>query len=123
GAGSTALARKLQPAAVTLDLGLNDMDGFVLLDLLRNEPDTASIPVYVISGGEMADDALELGAVEVIEKPADRERLAEAFGAIAKLKPRKKPAKGASKKQSGSAKQLAGRRILLVDDDIRNIYS
>jgi HAMP domain-containing protein/signal transduction histidine kinase/CheY-like chemotaxis protein len=122
GSGTTALARKLQPAAITLDLGLNDMDGFVLLDLLRHEDDTASIPVYVISGGDMADDALELGAVEVIEKPADRERLAKAFGAIAKLKPRKKAARSA-KKSAAPARQLAGRKILLVDDDIRNIYS
>jgi CheY-like chemotaxis protein len=123
GSGTTALARKLQPAAITLDLGLSDMDGFVLLDLLRHEDDTASIPVYVISGGDMADDALELGAVEVIEKPADRERLAKAFNGIARLKPRKKPAKGAAKKASASARQLVGRKILLVDDDIRNIYS
>ena len=123
GSGSTALAKKLQPAAITLDLGLNDMDGFVLLDLLRHEADTASIPVYVISGGDLADDALELGAVEVIEKPADRERLAETFGAIARLKPRKKAAKATGKRPAGAARQLTGRTILLVDDDIRNIYS
>jgi signal transduction histidine kinase/DNA-binding response OmpR family regulator len=122
GAGSSALARKLQPAAITLDLGLSDMDGFVLLDLLRQEPETGAIPVYVISGGELADDALELGAAEVIEKPADRERLAALFGAIARLKPRKKVAR-APKTRERRDRELAGRRILLVDDDIRNIYS
>ena len=61
--------------------------------------------------------------MEVIEKPADRERLAKAFGAIAKLKPRKKAAKAGAKKPAAAARQLAGRKILLVDDDIRNIYS
>ena len=35
GAGTLALARKLQPSAITLDLGLADIDGFVLLDLLQ----------------------------------------------------------------------------------------
>ena len=32
GAGTLAMARKLQPDAITLDLGLSDIDGFVLLD-------------------------------------------------------------------------------------------
>jgi HAMP domain-containing protein/signal transduction histidine kinase/CheY-like chemotaxis protein len=121
GSGTAALARKLGPAAITLDLGLSDMDGFVLLDLLRREPETSSIPVYVISGGEMAADALSLGAAEVIEKPVERERLSALFAAVAKRKPRK-PAP-ARKKSDSSAKELAGKRILIVDDDIRNIYS
>ena len=64
GSGSAALARKLQPAAITLDLGLSDIDGFVLLDLLRHEPETRGIPVFVVSGGERAADALALGATE-----------------------------------------------------------
>ena len=42
---SVAMVRKLKPSAVTLDLGLSDIDGFVLLDLLRHDPDTAKIPV------------------------------------------------------------------------------
>lgn len=121
GSGSAALARKLQPAAVTLDLGLSDMDGFVLLDLLRREPETGSIPVYVISGGEMAADALSLGAAEVIEKPVERERLGALFAAVARRKPRKPGA--ARRKALGTARELAGKRILIVDDDIRNIYS
>ena len=121
GSGTAALARKLGPAAITLDLGLSDMDGFVLLDLLRREPETGSIPVYVISGGEMAADALSLGAAEVIEKPVERERLSALFAAVAKHKPRK--ATPARKKSGSSAKELAGKRILIVDDDIRNIYS
>ena len=29
GAGTLAMARKLQPSAITLDLGLTDIDGFV----------------------------------------------------------------------------------------------
>jgi signal transduction histidine kinase/response regulator RpfG family c-di-GMP phosphodiesterase/HAMP domain-containing protein len=123
GAGSAALARKLKPTAITLDLGLGDMDGFVLLDLLRSEPDTGAIPIYVISGGELAADALRLGAAEVIEKPVERERLSALFGAMAKQK-RRKPAAGAARRKGPSpAKELAGKRMLIVDDDIRNIYS
>jgi HAMP domain-containing protein/signal transduction histidine kinase/CheY-like chemotaxis protein len=123
GAGSAALARKFQPAAITLDLGLGDMDGFVLLDLMRREDATSAIPIYVISGGERAEDALRLGATEVIEKPAERERLGELFAAVAKQKRRKAAASPAKRKSAGNNRELAGKRLLIVDDDIRNIYS
>jgi CheY-like chemotaxis protein len=116
------MARKMQPAAITLDLGLSDIDGFVLLDLLRNEAETSGIPVHVISGGERADDAIALGADEVIEKPVERETLTQLFESIAagKAKRRKAPAKPVSKKKSS---HLKGKKILIIDDDIRNIYS
>ncbi|MDE2403081.1 MAG: response regulator, partial [Sphingomonadales bacterium] len=125
GAGTVALVRKLRPSAVTLDLGLADIDGFVLLDLLRHEPDTSDIPVHVISGAEQAAHALTLGAAGVTAKPASREELCVLFDAIAKAaqnpqrrKPPRRPKPRASERQG-----LAGSRILIVDDDIRNIYS
>ena len=99
------------------------MDGFVLLDLLRSEPDTAGIPIYVISGGDLAADALSLGAAEVIEKPVERERLIALFGSVAKRKTRKPAAARARKKAAKPGRELLGKRILIVDDDIRNIYS
>lgn len=124
GSGTTALARKMQPSAITLDLGLSDIDGFVLLDLLRHEPETASIPVHVISGGERADEALALGASQVIEKPANRDTLTRLFQAIAKSKPdKRKPPAMKLKSRAKAARELKGTRILIIDDDIRNIYS
>ncbi len=124
GSGTTALARKMQPLAITLDLGLSDIDGFVLLDLLRHEPETASIPVHVISGGDRAADAIALGASQVIEKPVEREALASLFTAIAETKGRSKPSAPAKPQSRRKAvKGLKNTRILIVDDDIRNIYS
>ncbi len=49
------MVRKMRPSAITLDLGLSDIDGFVLLDLLRHEPESRDIPVHVISGADQAD--------------------------------------------------------------------
>jgi CheY-like chemotaxis protein len=129
GSGTVAMVRKLRPSAVTLDLGLSDIDGFVLLDLLRHEPDLADIPVHVISGAEQANHALSIGASGVIEKPAEEAKITALFRSIAEAakaapKKRKPPAsKGSRSTTRESVPELAGSRILIVDDDIRNIYS
>jgi CheY-like chemotaxis protein len=131
GSGTVALVRKLRPNAITLDLGLSDIDGFVLLDLLRHDPDTSHIPIHVISGAEQAAHALTIGAAGVTEKPAQQEELAALFEAIAKrarskevVPKRRVTARRKSEKARREAMPgLVGARILIVDDDIRNIYS
>jgi signal transduction histidine kinase/CheY-like chemotaxis protein len=125
GAGTLALARKLQPHAITLDLGLSDIDGFVLLDLLTHDGQTQHMPVQVISGADKLASALELGAFGVTEKPAPPERLAEVFTRQAehiRSAPAPRPVVEASTGLR-HVPELAGARILIVDDDIRNIYS
>jgi HAMP domain-containing protein/signal transduction histidine kinase/DNA-binding response OmpR family regulator len=131
GAGTLALARKLQPHVITLDLGLSDIDGLVLLDLLKHDPQTMHIPVQVISGAEKLRSALSLGALGVTEKPATSEQLALVFETLAAH------VRDALANRPDIAAQvpndpgialrappgLAGAKILIVDDDIRNIYS
>jgi CheY-like chemotaxis protein len=82
GAGTLALARKLQPDAITLDLGLSDIDGFVLLDLLKHDPKTRHLPIHVISGADQAELVLGMGAFSVTTKPADHEELNQVFRSI-----------------------------------------
>jgi CheY-like chemotaxis protein/nitrogen-specific signal transduction histidine kinase len=79
GAGTLTMARKLQPNAITLDLGLSDIDGFVLLDLLKHDPQTSHLPIHVISGADEAAKALDLGAFGVTTKPAAQEELLAVF--------------------------------------------
>ncbi len=128
GAGTLAMARKMQPSAITLDLGLADIDGFVLLDLLKHDPDTRHIPIHVISGAGGSGSVLRMGAFGVTEKPAERADLVTVFGALrdeaASEKPRRR------RKRSDSAppaarpiQELGGAKVLIVDDDIRNIFS
>src|SRR5437763_10165924 len=82
GAGTLAMARKLQPNAITLDLGLADIDGFVLLDLLKHEPDTRHVPIHVISGVDRSESVLGMGAFGITEKPAERAELVRVFLAL-----------------------------------------
>ncbi|HEX4762065.1 MAG TPA: response regulator, partial [Sphingomicrobium sp.] len=129
GAGTLGMARKLQPSAITLDLSLADIDGFVLLDLLKHDPDTAHVPIHVISGVERSRAVLRMGAHGVTEKPADRADLVEVFKALRgeaeKQKPRRRrrrPAVAVSP-AARPVPELAGAKVLIVDDDIRNIFS
>jgi HAMP domain-containing protein/signal transduction histidine kinase/CheY-like chemotaxis protein len=130
GAGTLTMARKLQPDAITLDLGLSDIDGFVLLDLLKHDSQTSHLPIHVISGADKVASVLEMGAFGVTAKPADRNVLAMVFEGLAQAirsRPRLAdmapllPIEGAV--SARAVPELAGAKILIVDDDIRNIYS
>ncbi|MEA3060703.1 MAG: hypothetical protein QOJ94_484, partial [Sphingomonadales bacterium] len=129
GAGTLAMARKLQPSAITLDLGLSDIDGFVLLDLLKHDPQTSHVPIHVISGADKLSSVIDMGAFGVTEKPANQEDLARVFhdleahvraAPVVEILP-----EGGEQGARGSraVPELAGAKILIVDDDIRNIYS
>ncbi|BCG96757.1 histidine kinase [Mesorhizobium sp. 131-2-1] len=79
GSGTLALARKLVPDAITLDLGLSDIDGWVLFDLLRHDPKTRGIPVHVISGAEDIEDLARKGASSISTKPVSSDELMNVF--------------------------------------------
>jgi signal transduction histidine kinase/HAMP domain-containing protein/DNA-binding response OmpR family regulator len=129
GAGTLAMARKLQPHAITLDLGLSDIDGFVLLDLLKHDPQTSHIPVHVISGADKVSKVLEMGAFGAVAKPADRTQLRAVFDGLADVvrvaAPRPAGTRAAEDVPltTRSVPELQGSKMLIVDDDIRNIYS
>jgi CheY-like chemotaxis protein len=73
--GGLALARRLRPAAITLDLRLPDADGRMVLDLLKHDPATRHIPVHVISVDEARERMLRAGAVSFLQKPVSKEAL------------------------------------------------
>lgn len=83
--------------------------------------------MFVISGAQQAAHALNLGAAGVIEKPASHDELEALFSRIANLsgdEPKPAAAPGRARKPKLSEMQaLGGSKVLIVDDDIRNIYS
>ncbi|MGH8595728.1 MAG: response regulator, partial [Gammaproteobacteria bacterium] len=76
------LAKKIGPAAITLDLKLPDMDGWALLDLLKHDPDTRHIPLWVVSGGDHRERALRMGAFGYLEKPTHKDALGQALSSM-----------------------------------------
>jgi signal transduction histidine kinase/HAMP domain-containing protein/CheY-like chemotaxis protein len=129
GAGTLAMARKLQPNAITLDLGLADIDGFVLLDLLKHDPDTRDVPIHVISGVDRSKSVMDMGAFGITEKPAERAELVRVFESLRNegknQKPRRRKPRPADSPPpiTRAVPELAGAKVLIVDDDIRNIFS
>jgi HAMP domain-containing protein/signal transduction histidine kinase/CheY-like chemotaxis protein len=79
GSGTIALARKLMPDAITLDLGLSDIDGWVLFDLLRHDRKTHAIPVHIISGADKIEALSDKGAASVLTKPVTPDDLTRVF--------------------------------------------
>src|SRR5439155_25166171 len=73
GSAVPSLARRFGPNAIMLDIGLPDMDGLALLDLLKRTPETRHIPVHVISADDQAGLGLSIGAFGFTHKPVERE--------------------------------------------------
>jgi signal transduction histidine kinase/CheY-like chemotaxis protein len=79
GEAGLGLARRFKPAAMTLDLCLPDKDGWAILDRLKHDPVTRHIPVHIISVEEARQRGLRQGAFGYLNKPVDRDWLAQAF--------------------------------------------
>ncbi len=69
------MVRQLRPNVVTLDVLLPGMDGWSVLEELKNDPECAGVPVVVISIAANRELGLALGADEVFIKPLDHEAL------------------------------------------------
>jgi len=69
GAAALALAREHKPDALTLDIFLPDIDGWRVLERLKNDITTRHIPVCVISTDEARERALLSGALSFVAKP------------------------------------------------------
>ena len=68
--------RGQMPAAIVLDVSLPDIDGWKILERLKDDPATRHIPIYIISADDDKERGLRSGAVSFVTKPASPEMLA-----------------------------------------------
>ncbi len=73
GGAAVGLARRFGPEAIMLDIGLPDMDGLALLDLLKRTPETRHIPVHILSADDQRGLGLSMGAFGFTSKPVERD--------------------------------------------------
>ncbi|WP_425613413.1 HAMP domain-containing protein [Anatilimnocola sp. NA78] len=69
GAAALTMAREYRPTAMTLDICLPDIDGWRVLERLKNDANIRHIPVWIVSTEEMREQALTSGAVDFLTKP------------------------------------------------------
>ncbi|MDM8569821.1 ATP-binding protein, partial [Thiotrichales bacterium HSG1] len=76
------LAIKYQPHAIILDVGLPQMDGWSVMEKLKENQNTRHIPVHFMSAAEEERDAKQMGAIGYLLKPINMEQLSQAFKKI-----------------------------------------
>jgi PAS domain S-box-containing protein len=78
GAEAIALATRLKPVAITLDILLPDRNGLEVLAEMRSREETKNIPVVVVSITETRELGFSLGAAEWLVKPIVGQQFLEA---------------------------------------------
>jgi len=76
GGAGLRLARERRPDVITLDVVMPGMDGWAVLTALKQDAETADIPVVMLSVVDEKNLGVALGASEYLTKPIERDRLA-----------------------------------------------
>ncbi len=76
------LAEQYLPDAILLDVGLPQLDGWSVMERLKDKPETRHIPVHFISAYEQSQEAKQMGAIGYLHKPVNMEQLGESFKKI-----------------------------------------
>ncbi|HXN97795.1 MAG TPA: HAMP domain-containing protein [Candidatus Acidoferrales bacterium] len=129
--GSEALEAVNQEAfdCVVLDLRLPDMSGFEILERFREDPTLSNLPVVVFTGKDLSpeeDARLHMLARSVVVKGVESpERLLDETAlflhrVVTDLPPEKQKM---LERLHHSDEALVGRKVLVVDDDVRNIFA
>ena len=129
GAAALEALHKSTYDCIVLDLRLPDMTGFDVLEQLGSDPKLKDLPVVVFTGRELSaeeDAQLHTLARSVVVKDVESpERLLDETALFLHRVVSELPA---TKQQMidrlhRSDEALAGRKVLVVDDDVRNIFA
>ena len=129
--GEEALAAVTEDSydCVVLDLRLPDISGFEVLERFRDTPSLNDLPVVVFTGKELSpeeDSRLHSLARSVVVKGVESpERLLDETAlflhrVVAELPPEKQRM---LEQLHRSDDALVGKKVLVVDDDVRNIFA
>ena len=99
GKEALVLVEKMEPFAITLDIMLPGMDGWEVLNHVKDNPNTCHIPVIVISMVDNKEIGLALGVVDYFVKPVEKSTLLASLGNLKK------------------ALKVEAMKVLIVDDE------
>jgi HAMP domain-containing protein/signal transduction histidine kinase/DNA-binding response OmpR family regulator len=131
GTGKDALTSLRQQAfdCVVLDLRLPDMSGFDVLQELSGSPELSDVPVVVFTGKELSpDEDARLHAIArsiVVKGVESPERLLDETALFLHRVMANLPAEKQQmiERLHRSDEDLVGKPVLIVDDDVRNIFA
>jgi signal transduction histidine kinase/HAMP domain-containing protein/DNA-binding response OmpR family regulator len=128
GEAALALLEDQKFDCVVLDLGLPGLSGWQIIDHIRGSKELRSVPLLVYTARDLTKkEEQKLGRATksiVVKEVRSPERLKEEVIAILD-----EPAPGRPSAQQGSNgtefddSPLVGKKVLVVDDDIRNIFA
>jgi signal transduction histidine kinase/DNA-binding response OmpR family regulator len=98
-------AKEIRPDLITLDILMQDIDGWEVLSKLKSDPGLVNIPVVMLSMMDEKSKGLSVGVSEYLVKPADRSQLAALVGKYL---------------DSPERERADSSGLLLVDDDLVN---
>jgi CheY-like chemotaxis protein len=129
GAEALDLLHKQAFDCIVLDLRLPDMSGFEVLERLRDDESLRDVPVVVFTGKQLSpeeDAQLHTLARSVVVKGVESpERLLDETAlflhrVVSDLPPAKQQL---LERLHNSDEDLVGKKVLVVDDDVRNIFA
>jgi HAMP domain-containing protein/CheY-like chemotaxis protein/signal transduction histidine kinase len=129
GAEALLALRERPYDCVVLDLLLPDMSGFEVLEQIRTDSALSEIPVVVFTGRELSvqeDAQLHSMARSIVVKGVESpERLLDETALFLHRVVTDLPAEKVRmlERLNSSDEDLLGRSVLLVDDDVRNIFA
>jgi len=82
--GETGLhfADYYKPSAIILDIGLPGIDGWTVMERLKENASTRHIPVHFMSANDSSLDAMRMGAIGFLSKPVSMEKVEDAFNRL-----------------------------------------
>lgn len=114
---------------IIVDLGLPDMSGFDLIEKIKERPEIKGIPIIVYTGRDLTTDEKnllnKLASAVVLKTANSQERLLDETTLFLHRVESKLPKEKQRiiRKLHKTEEILKSKKVLVVDDDIRNVYS
>jgi CheY-like chemotaxis protein len=131
GTGAEALEalRNSKFDCLIIDLRLPDISGFELMETIREDPDLRELPIVVCTGKDLTEsDSIQLARMAesvVLKDVQTPERLLDEVSLFLHLVAADLPANKQQmlERLRQSDEALIGKKVLVVDDDVRNIFA
>ncbi|MBE6913796.1 MAG: response regulator [Ruminococcaceae bacterium] len=117
GADAVRLARSMSPDLIMLDIHLADSNGFSVMQELKNDPQTADIPVLLVTGDNDAsaeENGFRSGASDYIRKPFVPDVLKQRVKRIVDLYHYQQSIEREVEKQTSRSKRLTREMMLAL---------